>query len=355
MSAGPVQTVTFSADVLRSHGEALLQAAGVPPEDAAIMTDICIDASLRGEDSHGVRLLPPHLGRLKAGSIRQKPKVTVRMSKGPCALLDAHLSMGPVVAVRAMRLAIEKAREFGIGMVGVYQANSFSSAKHYPLMAVREGMIGIVRTNTGPMMPPHGGRTPTVGNNPISIAAPAGEEYPFVYDIACAIAREKIWQAKAEGRPIPRDWALGADGNPTTDPEEALSRGALLPFGDGFKAFGLALSNEVLTSVLFGGAVFCGGAGKFRPYETRYNASHFFQAIDIGAFTPLDDFKARMDEMIRKVKSSELRPGFDRVYLPGERGFIEMKKREVEGIPVDVGVLSELNEWADELKVPALQ
>jgi LDH2 family malate/lactate/ureidoglycolate dehydrogenase len=276
------------------------------------------------------------------------------MSKGPCALFDANLSLGPVVAARAMRLAIEKAKEFGIGLVGVYQANSFSSAKYYPLMAVEEGMIGIVRTNTGPMMPPHGGSTATVGNNPISIAAPAGGEYPFVYDIACAIAREKIWKAQAENQPIPDDWAIGPDGNPTTDPNAALYGGALLPFG-GYKAFGLALSNEVLTSVLFGGAVFCGGAGAFRPYETRYNASHFFQAIDISAFTPLDDFKARMDEMMRKVKSSKLRPGFDRVFLPGERGFTEMEKRKVDGIPIEVETLRELKEWADELKVPALQ
>lgn len=343
----------FSPEQLRIACVDLFKAIGVPVEDGELFTDACLDSELRGEQSHGVRLVPIHLERIKAGSIRPKPKITVLRDKGACALFDAHLSIGQVVAARAMRLAIDKAREFGVGLVGVRNANAYASAKYYPLMAVREGMIGINRGNTCPMMPPHGGMTPIVGNNPISIAAPAGEEYPFVLDMACATAKEKIRQAAAEGKPIPPEWALGHDGNPTTDADEALKTGVLLPFG-GYKAFGLAASHEMLTSILFGGHLFCGGGGSFRPYETPYNGSQFFQVINVSWFTPLDEFRKRMDDLIRKVRDTELRPGVERVYLPGERGFLEMEERKKRGIPVHEGTRAALLQWARTLKVRPL-
>ncbi|MBI4182981.1 MAG: Ldh family oxidoreductase [Proteobacteria bacterium] len=347
MAAGSTHQV-FTAAVLRAGCVSLFEKIGVPREDGELFTDACLDSELRGEQSHGVRLVPVHLARIKAGSIRPKPKVTVLLDRGACALFDAHLSLGQVVAARAMRLAIAKAREFGVGIVGVRNANAYASAKYYPLMAAKAGMIGINRGNTCPMMPPHGGATPIVGNNPISIAAPAGEEHPFVLDMACATAKEKIRQAAAEGRPIPPEWALGHDGTPTTDAEEALATGVLLPFG-GYKAFGLAASHEVLTSVLFGGHLFCAGGGAFRPYETPYNGSQFFQAIDVEWFMPLPEFRERMDRMIRAIKAARLRPGVERVYVPGERGFLEMERRRREGIPVHSGTIADLRRWAGEL------
>jgi LDH2 family malate/lactate/ureidoglycolate dehydrogenase len=338
------------APLLRQLGTTLMERMGVPTEDAALVTDVHVDSDLRGEESHGVRLFLMHLERLRAGTIRPKPKVTVLRDHGAIALFDAHHSMGQVVAARAMALAIEKARRYGIGAVSVRMANSFTSTKYYPLIAAREGMIGIARSNSRAMMPPEGGITRKVGNNPMAIAAPTEEEPVFVLDFACTVAREKIRMAAADGRPIPADWALDRAGNPTTDAAEALTSGIQLPFG-GYKAFGLGVAHEVLTSVLAGGDLFTGTGSGFVPYDNPYHASQFFQAINIEAFGPLEAFRTRMDEMIRSIRSAELRPGVERVYLPGERGQLEMVERQRDGIPVAADVRKGLERWCLELGV----
>jgi len=338
------------ADEARVVCESLLGAMGVPREDAEILTDIHIDAELRGEASHGLRCFLLHLGRIDAGSMRRKPKVSVIMDKKAVALFDAHHSIGQVVGVRAMRLAISKAKKYGVGVVGVRNNNSITSMKYYPLMAVDEGMIGLTYTNSRPMMPPHGGMTAKVGNNPLSIAAPADQEFPFVLDMACATAKEKIWQAQAEGRPIPPSWALGRDGEPTTDPSEALEIGVLLPFG-GYKAFGLATAHEILTSALCDGALFTAPGTGFRPFENPYLGSQYFQAINIEWFTPLQEFRKRVDAIIRSIHDTSLRAGVDRVYVSGELEFLEMERQKQEGFPVQPGVWSEFEEWGRRLGV----
>ncbi len=334
----------------RGMCESILQALEVPKEDAALLTDIHIDAELRGEQSHGLRCLLLHFGRIEAGTMRRKPKVTVLMDRGAVGLFDAHHSIGQVIGTRAMWLAIAKAKEFGVGVVGIRNNNSITSLKYYALLAAQAGMIGIVYTNSRPMIPPHGGMTSTVGNNPVAIAAPAGAEFPFVLDMACSTAKEKIFQAAAEHRAIPPDWALGRDGSPTTDPKEALETGVLLPFG-GYKAFGLALAHEVLTSALCSGELFTGKGTGFRPFANLYYASQYFQAINIEWFVPLDQFRNHIDTMLRKVKASALRPGVDRVYAPGELEFLEMEERKRTGFPLAADVWDEYQQWARRLGV----
>ncbi|MFB3818336.1 MAG: Ldh family oxidoreductase [Candidatus Methylomirabilales bacterium] len=346
--------IKVGAEALRKTCTALFQALGVPPEDADLSADVFLNAELRGEESHGMRLLLHVLGRLKAGSVLARPKVTVLMDRAAVALFDAHHSMGQVVAARAMRLAMDKARRHGVGLVGVRNANSYTSAKYYPLMAAGEGMIGMTYTNSIPMMPPEGGRTPILGNNPLAMAAPAATEFPFVLDMACATAKEKIFQAQERGERIPPTWALDREGNPTSDPGEVLQGGVLLPFG-GYKAFGLAMAHEVLTALLTGGPLFNGGSTGFLPYEGPMNVSQYLQAIDIRWFVPLAEFRARMDELIRAVKASALRPGVQRVYVPGEQGFLEEQRRRRDGVPLPKRVFHELRRWAVELRLPPLE
>jgi L-2-hydroxycarboxylate dehydrogenase (NAD+) len=344
------ERIRVAADALRPNCAALLQALGVPREDADLTTDVFLHSDLRGEESHGMRLLLHVLGRIKAGGALAKAKITVVRDRGAVALFDAHHSLGQVVAARAMRLAIAKARENGIGTVGFRNSNSYTSAKYYPLMAVGEGMLGMTFTNSIPMMPPEGGATPILGNNPWAIAAPTAEEFPFVLDMACAVAKEKIFQAKERGESIPSTWALGPDGHPTTDPEAALATGILLPFG-GYKAFGLAMAHEVLTSVLMGGHLFNGGSTGFLPYAGPMNVSVYLQAINIEWFVPLAEFRRQMDAAIRQIKGSALRPGVERVYVPGEQGFLEEQRRLRDGIPLPLRVVEELRRWATDLHV----
>lgn len=343
-------TNRIAVDRLRPAIESLFRAVGVPVEDAATITDVHLDAELRGEESHGLRLIPVHVARLEGGAVRAKCDVTVIRDRGAMALLDANHSIGQVVASRAMKLAVEKAKQFSIGIVGIRNAESFTSAKYYALIAANAGMIGMCYANSLPMMPPPGGTTAKVGNNPMAFAAPANEEFPFVLDFANTVAKEKIRQANAEGRALPSNWALGRDGTPTTDPKEALLTGVLLPFG-GYKAFGIGVAHEILTSVLCGGDLFTGAGSGFTPADNPYRGSQFFQAIDIEAFMPLREFRTRLDAMIRCIRDTPPAPGHERIFLPGERGFREIPRRQQHGIPVRPHVLEQLNSLADKLGV----
>ncbi|MBP40053.1 MAG: malate dehydrogenase [Chloroflexi bacterium] len=347
--------ILIQSDALRRNCEDMLVALGVSAEDATTTVDVFIQAELMGEESHGTRLFLQILGRLKAGGDRAQTKIDVVMDHGAVATWDANRSLGQVVAARAMGRAIEKAKEFGIGFVGVRNSNSYTSAKYYSLLAVQEGLLGITYTNTSrKLMPPEGGHTPILGNNPMSIAAPAGKHPPFVLDMACTkAAMERILQAKERGEDIPADWALDSEGNVTTDPVKAIESGALLPFG-GYKAFGLGMAHEVLSSVLFGGLLFCGDTKGFQPYDGAMNTSYSFQAINIELFMPLDEFKDRMDSMIETIKTSKRRPGVDRILVPGERSGGEFPKRLRDGIPLQQRVFGDLARWSEELGVTPL-
>ena len=252
----------------------LLEHLDVAEDDAAIVADVFIQAELMGEESHGLRLFLQVLGRLEAGGDRAATSITTVMDRGAVAVWDANRSLGQVTAAHAMALAVEKARLHGIGLVSVRNGNSLTSAKYYALMAARQGMVGLVYTNTSrKMMPPPGGRTPVLGNNPFAAAAPAGRFGAFVLDMAStAAAIERIVRAKELGETIPQGWALDRDGQPATDPARALESMALLPFG-GHKAFGLAMVHEILTSVLNGGLIFAGQSTGFLPYGDPMNTS----------------------------------------------------------------------------------
>jgi LDH2 family malate/lactate/ureidoglycolate dehydrogenase len=172
--------------------------------------------------------------------------------------------------------------------------------------------------------------------------------------MACTqVAMEKVFQKHEHGDPIPLGWALDKDGNDTTSAQAALESRLMLPFG-GYKAIGLALAHEVMTSALMGGELFGGDSTGFIPFSGTLNASQYVSAINIDWFTPVETFKASVDEISRTVKASKLRPGVERVYMPGEKGYLEEKKRLAEGIPLTRKVIRQLQGWAVELGVPPL-
>jgi LDH2 family malate/lactate/ureidoglycolate dehydrogenase len=345
-------TAPVSAEEIRRLGEALLCKLGVSASDAAVTTDVFLQAELMGEESHGLRLLLMVLERLKAGGDRAETEIATIMDRGAVALWDGRRSLGQVTAARAMETAVGKARAHGIGFVAVRNSNSFTSAKYYPLLAVAAGMIGIAFTNTSrKMMPPPGGATPIFGNNPVSYAAPAGRYGAFVLDMACtAAAVERIVQAKERGERIPVGWALDTEGRDTDDPEAALRSLALMPFG-GYKAFGLTMVHEILSSIVSGGALFAGDAKGFAPYDRPMNTSFSLLALDIAAFRPLAEFEATMERMIDTMKTSRLREAGGRILFPGERSQAERMRRARDGIPVARGTLEKLEAWAGSLGV----
>ena len=348
--------IIVSAPAHRAFSERALAAVSVPESDAAVIADSLLEADLRGVYSHGIQLLHRYVRGLRNG-INPTAEVSTVADAGGLVVLDGGGGMGQVVSVRAMSLAIERARSHGTATVVVRNSNHMGALAYYGMMAVEQGMIGVCSTNGPAIMAPWGGTTETVGNNPLCIAAPAGESYPVVLDMATSTAaRNKIRVAAARGESLPPDWALDRQGRPTTDAEEALL-GLVAPMA-GAKGFALTVALEVLASVLAGGLT-----GKEVPRDALASSdvfypvkvSHYFHAIDVGKVIPLDEFEARVDSLARQVHESALAEGTDAVYMPGEIEFLTRERRLVEGIPISPAVMSTIDRVAAEISVETIE
>lgn len=239
-----------------------------------------------------------------------------------------------------MELAIEKARDTGVGLVGVHDSNHFGVAGYYSDMAVMKDMIGIVIANTEPAVAPIGGKTPILGTNPVAIGIPSNRHYVSVDMATSASARGKLLEAARKGERIPENIALDADGNPTTDPELAL-KGSILPFG-GHKGYALSFMIEILAGPLVGAAFGAAVRGTANPRE-MCTKGDLMMAIDPSKMVDLQEFKSSVDEFIEEVKSS------GDVLIPGDIEAMNIKRGRDEGIDVDEKLLERLNEISDEL------
>ncbi|HOR01468.1 MAG TPA: Ldh family oxidoreductase [Anaerolineae bacterium] len=329
--------------------EHLLQRVGVPADQAALTAGVCVQADLRGVESHGVLRLPAYVHKVKAGLMAADTQVEMVRDQGAMALLDGQGGFGQVAATEGMRLALRKARECGLAAVGVRNANHFGIAACYAMMALDEGMIGIVVSNAAPSMAPWGGVEAILGSNPLCVAIPTGTETPIVLDMATTlVARGKIRLAAEKGDSIPLTWALDALGQPTADPRAALA-GTLLPIG-GPKGYGLSLVHDVLAGVMTGS-----------PFGSRIPSVHdltrpsavgfYLQAINIQAFQPLSDFYRQIQQLIGEVRGAKRAVGVGKIYLPGEPELERVKDRMANGIPVPPALLNGLRELAAELQV----
>ncbi|HEV8308477.1 MAG TPA: Ldh family oxidoreductase [Methylomirabilota bacterium] len=348
--------VRVPVEALREFSVRAFEAVGVPRPDAEVTADSMIQASLRGEGDHGMRLCAIWVHKIRDGGTNPLTPLEVVREAPATALLDAHDGIGAVAATRAMDMAIGKAREIGIGWVGVRNSNSCGSAKFYAMKALPHRMIGIALTNGVPLVVPPGGLDARTGTNPIAIAAPAKSEHPVVLDMAtAAIAFERLRVYASRGEKIPVGWAIDREGNPVEDPSRVneggfLKGGALLPLG-GYKGFGLSVMVNVLTGVLMGGA-YMAGLSEFAPHDTPERDSFALGAINIDHFIPYEEFVERMDDLIRATKDCTLAPGVQQIYLPGERGFQRERARRQAGMPLDGPTADALRAIARELDLP---
>ena len=318
---------TFPEDRWRKLGIRMIRASGASKEDAETITDVLVTGSLRGIDSHGVRVLPTFTKK------RPKAKMKVLKEAPASALLDAGGAWGPVSAKKAMEIAVKKARKQGIASCSVINGEWITNLFYYPMMAVESDMIGIAVAREGPVCAPWGGMKPVTGTNPMSLAFPAGKTYPIVLDFATTIvAQGHVQTLLLEGKPIPEGWLIDRQGNPIKGHDVTLENidefwktgGSLLPFGT-YKGYGINLAIDIL-----GGALNLSGTG-----SRARGQGALMTALNIEAFVPVKDFKDEVDRLVAEVKSSPVRPGFDEVLLPGEREHMTMEKRRKEGIPVD--------------------
>ena len=292
----------------------------------------------------GVRRLPAYYERIHKGWIRPGAEYEIIKDSPALALVDGHNGLGSVVSQKSMELAVEKAKECGIGTVMVRNSTHYGSSAVPARIAVEHDCIGIAMTNAGPEMAPWGGREGRVGTNPWGLAAPTGGDFPVVLDIALTTAGKGMMKwFEREGKRMPTDWALTPDGYETDDPSAAMA-GALLGIGQ-YKGSGLAMFTDVITGVISGG-----GFG-LKPYAdpAQQDVAHTFIAIDIAWFMPIEEFKQRMDVFVAEVKSSAPRPGFEEVYVPGEIDHIREIGYRQTGAKLDAIIFDELQELANTL------
>ncbi len=354
-----------SADELSDFCVQVFRKLDVPEEDAGITADVLVQANLRGIDSHGVARLARYVNGLRDGVMLARPTETVVTETPTTVTLDAGAGLGQPVSHRAMNKAIEKAREYGSGFATVRNSNHYGIAGYYAMMALDKDMIGFSTTNAAVLVVPTFGRDAMYGTNPIALAVPAGEERPFVMDMATStVPRGKLEVYHRQEKPLPMGWATDERGTATTDAGRVLDNfaklagGGLLPLGgegeelSGYKGYGMGLMVEILSAVLPGAAFLTsvypkGATGKPLPA----NLGHFFGAWRLDAFRPAAGFKADMDRFIRELKNANLADGARRVYIHGEKEFEEAERRANQGIPLGAKVEASLRKVAAELGV----
>ncbi|HET7035694.1 MAG TPA: Ldh family oxidoreductase [Thermomicrobiaceae bacterium] len=337
----------YPAEPLAEFAAAALRRVGLPDEDAALVADTLLKSDLRGHSSHGIFRLPWYVRRLRSGVMRPLTALEVVRERGGVTVLDAHDGVGQVVAQRAMRLAVERAAEHGVATVAVRRSNHFGAAMYFTLEAAAAGCVGILITNASPAMAPWGGSRALIGNNPWSIAAPAGHYPPLLLDFAnTVVARGKIYTARQAGNAIPPGWAIDRDGQPTTDPVAALE-GLILPIG-GHKGYAQSFMFDVLAGVLTGARF---ASGVFGPYQAERpsGCGHLALALDIDHFMDLPEFEARVEELIVEIKSAPLAPGQVEIFYPGEPEARAEERNSRLGIPLPANTVADLDALAGEL------
>ena len=327
----------FKPDQLQQIGYQLFEAAGCSPENAKAVVDHLVESNLFGHDSHGAIRFYEYAQAIRDG--RFDPKAVPEIIKEhPCtAVVDAHNTLGQVGATFATNLAIQKAREHGVSVVTLRNTSHIGRVGAYPLMAAREGFIGLIFVNAGRegrKVTPFGGRDARLSTNPIGFSAPRENTDPILLDMTTSVVADgKVRVAINQGKPIPEGWAVDSNGNPTTDPNRVRGdapQGALLPMGGvvAHKGFGLSLACEILGGVLSGQ-----GVAANEPVMVS-NGVHL-TVYNIEHFTDLKDYYKEVEALVAHVKSSRPIEGFNEIFVPGEPEFRCAKQRTQDGIAVD--------------------
>jgi len=331
---------------------------GCTEANAEIAATSLLRADLRGVDSHGIARLSGYVRLWEAGRVNAKAEIRIIHETPSTAVVDGDAGLGLVVAPAAMGIAIDKARQVGTGWVSVQNSNHFGIAAHHAMMAMEEGMIGIAMTNASPTVAPTFSTQKMLGTNPICVASPAGEEPPFVADMATTTAANgKLEVLQRKNLQAPLGWIQDAQGNVTTDAAALKKGGAMLPLGGdrehgSHKGYALGAIVDIFSGLL-SGANYAPWVPPFPAYlpmpahQPGKGIGHFLGAMRIDAFRPEKEFRAHMDEWIRGFRKAVTIPGHDCVLIPGD------PEREMErecaglGIPVHEEVIKDLKKVAD--------
>lgn len=353
----------YSYQQLAGFTRSIFLAIGCSEADAATATEVLLSADLRGIDSHGIARLSGYVRLWEAGRVNARPDIRVVYETPSTAVVDGDSGLGLVVAPFAMKVAMDKAAAVGTGWVSVQNSNHYGIAGWHAMMALERQMIGISMTNASALVAPTFSVERMLGTNPISVAIPAGTEPPFVADMATTTAANgklEILQRKGEAAPL--GWIQDGQGNSTTDPHALKQGGALLPLGGdrehgSHKGYALGAIVDIFSAVLSGA-----NYGPWVPPFPAYvpmptgmpgkGIGHFLGAMRVDAFRPAADFKADMDNWIRRFRSATPVEGQEQVLVPGDpERLLEAERREG-GIPLLPAVEADLQTLAQRFGIP---
>jgi L-2-hydroxycarboxylate dehydrogenase (NAD+) len=349
------EVVRVPVAAMRRFVEDAFTSLDVPAEDARICADVLLSADLRGIESHGIGRLKVYTDRIRNGLLSPTTQIEVVRDGPTTAMLDGHHGMGPVISRAAMKRAIDKAKSLGIGAVAVRNSSHFGIAGYYPLMAVREDLIGVTVTNARPSVLPTFGAEPMFGTNPIAFGAPTDEACPFLFDAATSVVpRGKLEVLSRAEKPTPEGWVGDQTGGSATD-TNAILKGfgdglfGLFPLGGagefygGHKGYGLATVVEILCASLQGGAFLTDLASKKKDGSPqKQNLGHFFLALDISAFGPAEAFKRTTGDILRRLRNARRVEGESRIFTAGEKEWLNEARIRDEGIPVNANLRRDL-------------
>ncbi len=353
----------YSYDQLANFTQNIFLAIGCSTEDAQTATRVLLSADLRGIDSHGIARLSGYVRLWEAGRVNARPILKILHETPSTAVVDGDSGLGLVVAPYAMQVAINKAKNVGSGWVSVQNSNHFGIAGWHSMMALKEDMIGISMTNASALVAPTFSTERLLGTNPICVAIPGGEEPAFVADMATTTAANgklEILQRKGEAAPV--GWIQDEEGRSTTDSHALKQGGALLPLGGdrehgSHKGYALGAIVDIFSAVLSGA-----NYGPWVPPFPAYvpmptgmpgkGIGHFFGAMRIDAFRPAADFKADMDNWIRRFRSARTVEGAEYVLVPGDPERKLEAERKLGGIPLLDVVVADLQTLAQRFSIP---
>lgn len=336
--------------VLTEFATEIFIKSGMKKADAQYCSEALVLTNLWGIDSHGVLRLQAYFRRLQKGAMNPVPRI--KQIKGAMGLevLDGDDGLGFLTARAAMNRAIELAKNYNLGAVGVIKSNHCGAAALYARLAAEKGMVGISMTNVVPNMVVPGGARPITGNNPIAVAVPTFGEFPFVLDISLSVvAGGKLILASKKKEKIPFDWATDKDGRPTDDPDKGFA-GFLLPLG-AHKGFGLSLVIDILCGVITGGAFQNHLRGMYKYPDDPSLTGHFMLALNPQVLMTMEELKVRMTEFYQTIKASPMWDSSKEMLMPGEIEYRTAKDRQQNGIPLPVNLFEELQSLGQELGI----
>jgi len=333
----------FSYQQLFDFTKTILQKIGCSENDSEIAAKVLLSADLRGVDSHGVARLSGYVRLWEVKRINTKPLIKILHETPSTAVVDGDSGLGLVVAPYAMNVAIEKAKQVGTGWVSAQNSNHFGIAGYHAMLALEHDMIGIALTNASPLVAPTFSIERLLGTNPICVVIPAGEEPPFVGDMATTTAANgKLEILQRKNGVAPPGWIQNKQGRSSTNPHELKAGGALLPLGGdkehgSHKGYILGSVVDIFSAIL-SGANYGPWVPPFPAYvpmpdeQPGKGIGHFFGAMRIDAFRPADEFKKHMDKWIRRFRSAKTVEDQPKVIIPGD------PEREMESLRMNKGI-----------------